>query len=144
MTIIWCMVPQIWSKTEFFVISEHFLHLYPSNNPKNQNFEKMKKPPGDIIRLHICTIHDNGNIIILHKCTTNHDHTLYCSLDMTCNGCNCYFSFWANFCPFFSLAAWKIKIKKKLKKHLETSFYNSVQKIMIICYTFLKYGAWQM
>ena len=29
----------------------------PFNNPKNQNFEKMKKTPGDI--LHMCTINDN-------------------------------------------------------------------------------------
>ena len=26
-----------------------------------------------------------GDIIILHKCTKNHDHMLYCSLDMACN-----------------------------------------------------------
>ena len=50
--------------------------------------------------------------------------------------CNCYFSFWAIFCPFTPLTAQKIKILKKWKKHLEiSSFYNSVPKIMIICYT---------
>ena len=37
----------------------HHLHQ------KIQNFEKMKKTSGDII--------------ILHKCTKNHDHMLYCS-----------------------------------------------------------------
>ena len=31
----------------------------PSNNPENQNFGKMKKTPGDIIILHMCTINDN-------------------------------------------------------------------------------------
>ena len=41
---------------------------YPPNSLKNQNFKKMKKKPGDII--------------ILHKCTKNHDHMLYCSYDM--------------------------------------------------------------
>ena len=55
---------------------------------------------------------------------------------MAHNGCNFYFSFWANFCPFTSQTAWKIKILKKWKKCLEISpFYNSVPKIMIICYT---------
>ena len=40
------------------------------------------------------------------------------------------------FLPFYFLTAWKIKIKKKWKKHLKISlFYNSVPKIMIICYT---------
>ena len=30
-------------QAQFFVILEHFLPFYPLNNPKNQNFEKMKK-----------------------------------------------------------------------------------------------------
>ena len=30
-------------QTEFFVIFGHFLPFYPTNNPKTQNFEKMKK-----------------------------------------------------------------------------------------------------
>ena len=42
-----------------------FFPFYPTNNPKGQNFEKMKTTPGDIV--------------ILHKCTKNHDHMLYCS-----------------------------------------------------------------
>ena len=36
----------------------------------------------------------------LHKCTKKHDHMLYCSWDMVNEGCNCYFSFSAIFCPF--------------------------------------------
>ena len=43
----------------FFVIFDHFLLFYLPNNPKNLNFEKKKKAPGDIIILHMCTI--NGN-----------------------------------------------------------------------------------
>ena len=153
------------------------------NNPKNQNFEKMKKLAGDIIILYRCTINDNymmygswdmehvrqnfchfgpfyalllpppprknvknknfeklkkipGDIIILQWCTKNHDHMLYCSWDMAHNRCNCYFSFWTIFCPFTPLTTQKIKILKKWKKHLEIlSFYTSVPKIMIICYT---------
>ena len=58
---IWSIVPEIWSmwQTEFFVILDHFLHFYPPNNPKNQNFEKIKKTPEDIIILNKCTINDN-------------------------------------------------------------------------------------
>ena len=44
---------------QHFVILDHFLPFYPPNNPKNQNFEKLKKTPGDIIFLHMCTINDN-------------------------------------------------------------------------------------
>ena len=109
-----------WARwTEFFILN-CFLPFYHPNNPKNQNLEKLKKASGDII--------------ILHKCTKSLDHMLYCSLDMVRNRFNCYFSFWAIFWPFASLTTWKIKIKKKWKKCLETSFYNSVPKIMI-CYT---------
>ena len=61
---------------------------------------------------------------------------MYNSWDMVRDRCNCYFSFWAIFCPFTPLTAQKIKILKKWKKHLEiSSFYTSVPKIMIICYT---------
>ena len=45
-------------QTEFFVILDHFLPFYPSNNLKNQNFEKLKTKPGDIV-LHMFTINDN-------------------------------------------------------------------------------------
>ena len=85
--------------TEFFVILDHFLPFYPHNNLKNQNFEKLEKLSGDII--------------ILQKCTKNHDHTLNSSWDMVHNRCKCYFSFWGIFCPFTSLTAQKIKILKK-------------------------------
>ena len=60
------MVPEIWSMTDriFCHFGQFFAHL-PPNNPKNQNFKKMKKIPGDII--------------ILHKCNKNYDHMAYCS-----------------------------------------------------------------
>ena len=50
----------------------YFLPFYPPNSPKNQNFEKMKKTPGDII--------------ILHMCAKNYDQMMYGSWDMVCNG----------------------------------------------------------
>ena len=52
---------------------------------------------------------------------------------MACDICNCYFSFWAIFCPFTPLlTAPKIKIKKKMEKKLEiSSFYICVPKITI-------------
>ena len=84
---IWCMIAQ---QTEFFVISGHFMPFYPNNNPKNQQFGKMKQLPADIIILHKCTKNPKNqhfgkmkqlpaDIIILHKCTKNHDHMLYSS-----------------------------------------------------------------
>ena len=62
----------------------------------------------------------------------NHDHIPDCSWEMVCDTCNCYFSFWAIFCTFTPLAARKIKILKKWKKHLKIpSFYIRAPKIMI-------------
>ena len=46
-------------QTEFFVILDRLLPFYPTNNLKNQNFEKMKKMCGDIIVLHLCTTNEN-------------------------------------------------------------------------------------
>ena len=124
MTIIGCMIPETWSvmDTEFFVILDHFLPFYSPNNPKDKSFVRLKKMPRDII--------------IWHKCTKNHDHMLYRSLDVAHNKFN-YFSFWANFCHFTSLTAQKIKIKKKMKKKPGDIIilHTSVPKIIIICYT---------
>ena len=65
MKIILCMVPEMWSTTDIiFCHFGPFLHFYPTNNLKNQNFENKKKTPGDII---------------LQKSTKNHDHMLYSS-----------------------------------------------------------------
>ena len=64
------MAPEIWSVTDrifchfgpFFVL----LPPPPPNNLKNQNFKKMKKNEKTV-----------GDIIILHMCTINDNHTMY-------------------------------------------------------------------
>ena len=82
------MVPEISRVTErfFFVILDHFLH---PNNPKNQNFEKMKNytsvPKIMIICYTVPKIWRVTDVIVT-------------------------FSFWAIFCPFSPLTAQKIKI----------------------------------
>ena len=72
-----------------------FWAIFCPFTPKKWKFEKLKTTPGDIITL--------------HKCTKNHDHMLYFSLDMWHNRFN-YFLFWAVFYPFTSLTAQKTKI----------------------------------
>ena len=58
------MVPETWTATDrIFCHCGPFFPLYLPNNPKNQNFEKMKKQPGDII--------------ILHRCKINYNHMMY-------------------------------------------------------------------
>ena len=58
------MVPEIWKATDkIFSHLGPVFGLLPPNNPENQNFEKMKKAPGDII--------------ILHRWTINYNHIMY-------------------------------------------------------------------
>ena len=54
-----CFLRYETQQTEFFLNLNYFLPFYPHNNLENQNFEKMKKIPIDIIILHMCTINEN-------------------------------------------------------------------------------------
>ena len=71
------MVPEIWNMTDKIICHfKLFFDLYPTNNMKNQNFEKNGKKKKTTKKTHT---HTPGNTIILHKCTKNHDHMSYCS-----------------------------------------------------------------
>ena len=93
-------------QTDFFVILDYFLPLDPPNNPMRKKwkkieniFEKWKKA----WRYHHFTQ-------VYQK---SWSYAILFLRYMVCDGCNCYFSFWAIFCPFTTLTAPKIKIKKK-------------------------------
>ena len=102
MTIIWCMVPEIWSMMDrIFVILDYFLYFYPPNILKNQNFEKIKRPPRDIITLHMCNKNDN--------------HMIYGSWDMECEGQNC-FVILDHFLPLYPSKKPKNQNFEKMKK----------------------------
>ena len=76
------------------------------------------------------------DIIILYMSTKNDDQMMYCSWDMVCDRCNCYFSFWAIFSTFTPLKAQKIKILKKWKKCLDiSSFYMCTKNCDQIMYS---------
>ena len=60
--------------------------LPPPNDKKNQNFEKLKKTPRDIIILHMYIINDN--------------HMMYGSGDIEHDRHN-FLSFWTIFCKIF-------------------------------------------
>ena len=59
----WHLLMNLKNNYLFGRILGHFLLFCLSKNPKNQNFEKMKKFAGDII--------------ILHMCSKNHNHIMY-------------------------------------------------------------------
>ena len=73
------------------------------------------------------------DVIILHKCTKNYDHIVYCSWDAARDISN-YLSFWAIFSSFTPLTCPKNENCKKMKKkkHLGISLsYTCEPKIMI-------------
>ena len=113
MTIIWCMVPEIWSATDrVFCHFGAFFALLSPYGPRELKFWKMKKIPEDIIILQMCTINDS--------------YMMYSSWDMKCNALN-FLSYWTMFCSFTPLTTQKIKLLKNWKKCLEIlSFYACV------------------
>ena len=105
----------------FFVNLGHFLLFYLLNSPKNENFKKIKKSPGDIINL--------------HNCTKNHDHRYTVPPEMwrvTDATVVFHFGLFLVLLPPNSPKNQNFKIIKK--KRLEISpFYTRVPKIMIRC-----------
>ena len=80
-----------------------------------------------------------GDIIILHKCTKNHDHMLYCPWDMAPDTFNC-FSFW-EFFPFYPANSPKKQNFKKMKKNPGDII------ILHMCtkkYHYMMYGSWDI
>ena len=130
-TIVWCMVPEIWSVTDrIFCQFGPFLPFYHPNIPKNQNFEKLKKTPGDII--------------ILHMCTTNENHMVNGSWYIKRDG-QIFLSFWTIFSPFTSLKSQKMKLLEKWKNTwIYYDFTQVYQKSWSYDKVFLRYGAWRM
>ena len=81
-----CSLDMAHNEFNYFLFWAIFYPFTSLTAQKNQNFEKMKKTP--------------GNIIILHMCTKNYDQMMYGSWDMVCDRCN-YFSFLGHFFPFY-------------------------------------------
>ena len=111
----------------YFLFWAIFFPFTPLTWPKNKDFEKMKKTSGDII---------------LQNCIKNHDHMLYCSWDMACDGCNCYFSFWAILCPFTPPNSPKTQNFTKMKKNTWRyhHFTHAYQKFWLDDVRFLRNG----
>ena len=79
-----------------FLILDYFLPFDPPNNPKNENFEKMRIAPRDITTLHLCTTHD--------------DHVMHSSWNI-----KCYIYFFLPFNTFTPLQPRKSKFWKKMR-----------------------------
>ena len=83
------------------------------------------------------------DIILLHKCTKNYDHMLYCSWDKVGDECNCCFSLFD--CPFTRLTVQKSKF---LQNEKYTWRYHHFTQVYQIFWSddvrFLRYEVWQM
>ena len=111
MTIIWCVVLEIWSTTEKILCHfGPFFALLTTKNPEIKILKNWKTP---------------GDIMILHKFTKNHYHMLHCSWDMMCDGCIFF-----HFGLFFVLLPPPNESKNK-KNRLEITFYTCIPKIRI-------------
>ena len=122
---VWFRWYEAW-QTIFFVILDHFLPFYPTNNPKNQNFEIMKKT--------------TGVIIISQKCTKNHDQMLHCSRDKTCDECNFFYYFGL----FFALLSPKRPKKSNFKTMKKTPGDIIILHICTKNYDLMLYSFWDI
>ena len=116
------MVSEIWTVTDrIFCHFGPFFPLLPPNNPKNQNLEKMKQTPGDII-----ISQQVPKIMIICYTVSQIWHVP--------NLIIFYFGLFFTLLP--PQQPQNSKFRKNFKKALEiSSLYNSAPKIMIICYT---------
>ena len=102
MTVIWCMVPQIWSVPDkLFCHFGPFFALLPPNNSKNQNLKKCK-----------------SHLEIYHFTDECHQWKSYDVWFLRYGACGRQnvLSFWTVFCPFTPLTTRKIKVLKKQKE----------------------------
>ena len=121
-TIIWCMVPEIWSVTDrMFCHYGPFFALLPPYGPRKSKFWKNEK---NTWRYYHFTH-------VYHKWQSYDVWFLRYGAWQTK-----FFVILERFLSFYPPMDPKIKILKNWKKSLEISSFNtSVPKIMIICYT---------
>ena len=96
-----------------FCHSGPFFALWPTpKHSENQNFEKLKKPLGDIT--------------ILHMCPSNDNHMMYCSWDMECD--RQYFVMADYFLHFHHPNnPWKSKFWNNEKNSMRYYYFTHVQ-----------------
>ena len=115
-------------RTEFSVILDHFLLLYPITTPKIKMMKKWKKSL-EILPFYTCV--SKMKIICIVPVIWSVTDRIFCHFGPTSSPAHLSRErgwFWTIFCPFtlLPLTTKKIKIFKKWKDHLEISFYTSV------------------
>ena len=127
-TIIWGMVSDIWSETEFFCHFGPFFTYFPFNNSEINILKKWKKH----LEMSSC-----------YTCVPKIS-TTWCMLPKIWSATENFLSFWVIFCPFTPLITPKIKIWKNCTNCLEIlSFSHVNHKWMLYDVWFLRYKASQ-
>ena len=124
MKFIWCMVLEIWhacARQNFFSFWTIFCSFTPLTMQKIKILKKWKK------RLEISSFHTSAPQITIIS-------SIIPDIWSATGRIFCHFGLL--FAPLPHWQPKKIKILKKWNKHLEiSSFYTSVPKVMIICYS---------
>ena len=124
--IIWCVVTEMQSETEFFVVLDHFLPFYPPNNLKIKILKKWKKSSGDIIILYMHHIWQTYDVWLLRYGAQQTE--FFVILD-------CFLTFYP------PLKTQKIKILKKQKKK---PGYIIILHLCTVNDNYMMYGSWDM
>ena len=99
-----------------FVILGHFSPFYPTNNPKNENFEKMEKKPPEISPFYTCVPQMTPAWCLMFGA----QKILFVIFDFF-------------FYSLTSLTTCNYKIKQKMEKRLQIlSFYTCIWQLKII------------
>ena len=132
---VWFLTYRVW-QAKCFLTLDLSLPFYSTNNPENEDFDKMKKTIRDMINSYMRTINEN--------------HMIYVSWNMK-HDRQTFLSSWAIFFPFFlpffalsnnpqKLKFWKNEIKTRKYHH----FKQEYQKLWSYALPLLRYGAWWM
>ena len=123
MTIIWYMIPEIWSPRDrsFCCFRPFFAVLLSWKSEKSKFWKNEKKHLAISFYINVPKI-----------------RTICYTVDITHDGYNFYFSFWDICCPFTPLKTQKIKIIKNEKRPGDIIILHMCNKIMVTWYTVLE------
>ena len=126
-TIIWCMLPEIWNTTDIiFCHSGPFFVLLPHYWPQKI---KIWKTPGDIIILHVCHKLQSYDVWFLRYRAWRTE----------------VFVISDSFLPIYPLKPEKLKFWKNEKNPWRCHYFTQVhQKSWWYAILLLRYGAWQI
>ena len=127
---VWVLIYGVW-QTEFLLTLDHFLPFYSPINPKNNNFDKMKKKQFEILSFYTCVPQMKIIWCMFPEISSMIDRP-FCRL--------------GHFLPFYltnnpqKLKFWKTETKTRRYHHFKQEYQN----FWSYAIPFLRYGTWCM